>query len=221
MNKLLLALTTALVLNTAWALDNLKGEVLEAKDVEIYTYLRLKTKDGEVWAAVNKAPVKKGAQVTIENAMEMRNFESKGLKKTFDRIIFGTLAGTAPGAAAPHGKSAGPPIDVSKIAVPKAQGPDARTVAELYAKGAQLKDKPVLLRATVVKVTMAVMGKNWVHLRDGTGSDKDNTNDILATTTENAEPGSVVLVKGVVHTDVDLGSGYQYKVLIENATLQK
>jgi uncharacterized protein YdeI (BOF family) len=127
----------------------------------------------------------------------------------------------APAAGSPHGGFAGPKVEITKVAVPKAQGPDARTVAELYAKSAQLKDKPVLLRGTVVKVTMAVMGKNWVHLRDGTGSGKDNTDDIIATTTEKAEPGSVVVVKGVVHTDVDLGSGYAYKVLIENATLQK
>jgi hypothetical protein len=219
MDKLLLALTAALLMNTAWALDTLKGEVLETRDVEVYTYLRLKTKDGEVWAAVNKAPVKKGAQVTIENAMEMHDFKSKGLNKTFDRIVFGTLAGASPAAVSPHG--GGTKVEITKVAVPKAQGPDARTVAELYAKGPQLKDKPVLLRGTVVKVTLAVMGKNWVHLRDGTGSASDNTNDVIATTTEKAEPGSVVLVKGVVHTDVDLGSGYAYKVLIENATLQK
>src|SRR5471032_1167763 len=219
MNKFLLALSATLLVNSAWALDTLKGEVLEAKDVEIYTYLLLKTKDGEVWAAVNKAPIKKGAQVTIENAMEMRNFESKGLKKTFDRIIFGTLAGDAPAASAPHGKRASVPVDAASVTVPKAQGPDARTVAEIYAKSAALKDKPVLLRATVVKVTLAVMGKNWIHLRDGTGTDNDN--DIIATTTEKVEPGAVVVVKGVVRTDVDLGSGYAYKVLIENATLQK
>ena len=36
--------------------------MLEVKDVESYTYLRLKTKDGETWAAVSKAPVKKGSR---------------------------------------------------------------------------------------------------------------------------------------------------------------
>jgi hypothetical protein len=33
--------------------------------------------------------------------------------------------------------------------------------------------------------------------------------------------GDVVLIKGAVHADRDLGSGYAYKVLIEGATLQK
>lgn len=233
MMKPLLAAMATLLVHTGWAAGNphaaqgqpVRGEVLEIKEVPPYTYLRLKTKEGELWAAVNKAPVKKGAQVTIENTMVMSNFESKALKKTFDRIVFGTLAGTGPASvsAAPGhmggGSSQAP--DVADVAVPKAQGPDARTVAEIYGKSAELKDKPVLLRGKVVKVVPAVMGKNWLHLRDGTGSAKDNTNDILVTTKEQATAGSIVVAKGVVRTDVDLGSGYAYKVLVEEATLQK
>ena len=69
-----------------------QGEVLEVKDVEGYTYLRLKTKDGETWAAVATAPVKKGSTMSIANPMVMRNFESKSLKKTFDVIVFGSIA---------------------------------------------------------------------------------------------------------------------------------
>jgi hypothetical protein len=41
------------------------------------------------------------------------------------------------------------------------------------------------------------------------------------TTQEEARKGDVVLVKGVVRTDRDLGSGYFYKVLVEDAKLQK
>jgi hypothetical protein len=36
-----------------------------------------------------------------------------------------------------------------------------------------------------------------------------------------AKVGDVVTVKGVVHTDRDFGSGYAYKVLIEDAALQQ
>ena len=115
----------------------ISGKVLEVKDVESYTYLRLKTKDGEIWAAVNKAPVKVGADVTIDNPTVMTNFESKTLKKTFDRIVFGSLA--APGASASSKDAdmaalhAGmtKPVDVGDVKVAKAAGPDARTVAEV------------------------------------------------------------------------------------------
>ena len=36
-----------------------------------------------------------------------------------------------------------------------------------------------------------------------------------------AKVGDVVLATGVVHTDRDLGSGYSYKVLVEEAKLKK
>jgi len=204
-----------------------KGKVLETKDVEPYTYLRLKTKDGEVWAAVGKSPVKVGSEVTIENASIMTNFESKTLKKTFDRIYFGSIAGAGTKAPLAGGDMAAvhagvaKPADVGEVKVAKATGPDARTVAEVVAKRTDLKDKTVVVRGKVVKFTPGVMDKNWIHLRDGTGSAADGTNDVVVTTKDETQIGAVVLVKGVVHTDKDLGSGYSYKVLIEEATLQK
>lgn len=133
------------------------------------------------------------------------------------------------GAAAPpaggdlaqmHG-SMSKPVDVGDVKVPKATGPDARTVAEVVEKKAELKNRPVLVRGKVVKYTPDVMGKNWIHLRDGTGSAADNTHDVLVTTKESTKVGEVVVARGTVRTDVDLGSGYSYKVLIDEATLQK
>jgi hypothetical protein len=219
--KSLLASCMIVVASMAWAGDaTVKGVVLEVRDVDSYTYLRLQTKDGETWAAVSKAPVKKGAEVTIGDATEMRNFESKSLKKTFDKIIFGSLGGSAAGAMSPHagmGKSA---PDVGDVNVPKASGANARTVAEIAGKAGELKDKPVLVRGKVVKYNPGIMGKNWIHLRDGSGSAADNTNDILVTSANEARLGDVVTAKGVVRTDKDFGAGYVYKVLVEDATLQ-
>jgi hypothetical protein len=68
------------------------GEVLESQDVANYTYLRLKTAAGEVWAAVPRATVRVHDQVQITGASLMRDFESKTLKRTFPSIYFGTLA---------------------------------------------------------------------------------------------------------------------------------
>jgi len=106
------------------------------------------------------------------------------------------------------------------INIAKASGANARTVAEIVTKAAELKDKPVLVRGKIVKYNPEVMGKNWIHLRDGSGVAADNTHDILVTTTTQAKLGDVVTVTGVVRTDKDFGSGYAYKVLIEEATLQ-
>jgi len=159
--------------------------------------------------------------------MVMTNFESKALKQTFQTILFGTLGGAgggAPGAgsdmAAAH-SNLPKTTDTGDIRVPKASGANARTVAEIVTKGAALKDKPVLVRGKVVKYNPGIMGKNWIHLRDGSGSAADGTNDILATSTNAAKAGDVVTVAGVVRTEKDFGSGYSYKVLIEDATLQQ
>lgn len=203
----------------------LKGEVLEIKEVDSYSYLRLKTADGETWAAVGRAPIKKGAKVTIENVMVMTNFESKSLKQTFPKIVFGTLAGAGAPAVASGGQMADPHAGAPKaqfsgdVKVAKATGADARTVAEVLTKGPSLKDKKVTVRAKVVKFSPMIMGKNWVHLRDGTGSAADKTDDLLVTTMDQAKVGDVVLVKGTVRTDKDFGAGYSYKVLVEEATL--
>jgi hypothetical protein len=208
---------------------SVKGTVLEVIDVQSFTYLRLKTKDGETWAAVNTAPIAKGAAVTIEDITVMTDFESKSLKRTFPKILFGKLPGAGGGKSAPaatttganpHGNAA-PAADLGDVKVPKATGPNARTVAEIVTKGDELKDKPVLVRGKVVKFNPEIMGKNWVHLRDGSGSAKDETNDVLVTTAEQAKVGDVVTMKGVVRVNKDFGAGYSYKVIIEEATLQK
>ena len=203
----------------------LRGKVLETQNVEAYTYLRLKTLTGETWAAVPTATVKLGADVTVENAAVMSNFESKSLKRTFSSIAFGTLAGapkkdwdTAEIAAA----HAGLPkqVDLDNIKVAKASGPNARTVAEIVSKSAENKDKAIVVSGKVVKFNGGIMGKNWVHLRDGSGTAADNTNDVLVTTQDMAKVGDVVTVSGVVRTNKDFGAGYAYKVIVEDAKLK-
>lgn len=228
--KIVLVVLAMLCAGVSWAADksapprsaSIKGEVLEVIEVETYIYLRLKTKDGEAWAAVARAPVRKGADVTIENAVLMNNFSSKSLNRTFDKIAFGSLGGAGAGGdlSAAHsgvGKAAG----VVDVRIPKAVGANARTVEEIVTRKAELKDKTVLVRGKVVKFTPDILGKNWIHLRDGSGSVSENTHDVLVTTKDQAKIGEVVVAKGVVHTDRDLGSGYSYRVLIEEATLQR
>jgi hypothetical protein len=195
------------------------GVVLEVIPVEQYSYLRIKTATGERWAAVSKSAIKVGATATVENAVVMNNFESKTLHKTFPEIAFGNLAGSENGASNPHAEVAHAP-DAKPIAVSKATGANARTVAEIITKSAELKDKQVLLHAQVVKFNPDIMGKNWLHLRDGSGTDVAKNNDLLVTSIGRAKVGDVITVTGVVHVDKDFGSGYAYKTLIEDATIQ-
>ncbi len=205
---------------------SIKGEVLEVKDAGPYTYLRLKTPAGETWAAVKRVSVAKGAKVTIEDVLLMKDFQSRSLDRKFDTIALGTLAGaprdaTPVAAGDPHAKLASIGEAAAPIKVAKAAGPEARTVAEIVARRSDLRDKAVVVRGQVVKFTPGVMGKNWVHLRDGSGSASDGTDDILVTTNDETRIGEVVTARGIVHTDKDFGAGYAYRVLVEEAKLRK
>jgi hypothetical protein len=224
--KKLLVISLLAASALAWAAGSVTGEVLEVQQVESYTYLRMRTANGETWGAVPTAQVKKGAIVTLEDITVMNNFESKTLKRKFATVVFGNLAA---GPGSPAGKSAAvsPHTGVPKVAealdvkVPKAVGANARTVGEILGKPGDVKDKPVLVRGKVVKFSGGIMGRNWIHLRDGSGAEADKTNDLLVTTTEQAKVGDVITAKGVVRVDKDFGAGYVYKALVEDAALQR
>ena len=204
--------------------ESITGTAMEIKQVESYTYLRIKTAAGDVWAAVSKSTVKKGAKVTIENLTIMNDFQSRSLKQTFKTIAFGNLAGAGTPKSGhvtmAHPETA-PASGALDVRVAKATGGNAWTVAEINAKARNLKDKPVVVRGKIVKYNPAIMGKNWLHLRDGSGSAAEGNNDILVTTIAEAKLGDIVMFKGVVRTDKDFGSGYSYKVLIEEAGIEK
>ena len=239
--KALLAICMIVTASSVWSgeypaanpheIATVTGKVVEVINVENYTYLLLQTMDGETWAAVGKAAVKVGASVSLENIMVMNNFESQTLNKTFPTILFGNLASATGkskennllGLAFPAFSKIPPAVkkaDTADIKVPKAKGENARTVAEINTKRVELKDKTVMVSGKDVKYNPGIMGKNWIHLRDGSGSAEDSTNDILVTSQSPTNIGDIVTAKGIVRTDMNFGAGYVYKVLVEEATLQ-
>jgi DNA/RNA endonuclease YhcR with UshA esterase domain len=212
------------------AANAVQGTVLEVLPAAPYTYLRLKTAQGELWAAVPAADVKVGAAVTVLVQVKMNKFESKTLNRTFDSVSMGTLAGDAPAAAA------APAVDPAALAasvtaahaappfpamdkVAKATGPDAHTIAEIYAKKGALKDRTVTVKAKVMKVRSGILGKTWIHLSDGSGQAQSHDYDLTVTTKDAVQGGDVVTVKGVLHLDRDFGAGYVYPVILEDAKI--
>ena len=110
----------------------------------------------------------------------------------------------------PTGASA---ADVDLAGIARADG--GKTVAEVYAEKDGLADATVVVRGKVVKTNAEIMGKNWLHVRDGSG--EEGTND-LTVTTAGALPnvGDTVVVTGKVSLNKDFGMGYQYPVIIED-----
>lgn len=221
------------------------GEVLEKIDVPSYSYLRVGQKGTEgTWVAVPTAPVQVGQSVRVAGAMKMSNFQSKGLNRTFETIYFGNLDnGSSAGAgqenphgmgasamgASPHGAGmsgdssnphgAAPATTVEVKAVPKADGANGKTVAEVIGDRTKLSGKSVRIRGTVVKVNGGILGKTYLHLRDGSGDATAGTNDIVVTTDALPELGATIVVEGNVVVDRDIGAGYKFPTMIEDAKL--
>lgn len=129
-----------------------------------------------------------------------------------DALAFGNAAGGG-------GERANAPATSKPIKVEKAKGANAYGVSETYEKAGKLDKKPVVVRGKVVKVSRGIMGKNWVHLRDGSGDSGKGTNNLVVTTQDEPKVGDVVTAKGILFKDKDFGAGYKYKVIVEEATV--
>jgi hypothetical protein len=184
-----------------------------------YTYLRVSEDGNEVWIAITAQDVKKGESYYYIPGIEMNNFVSKELKRTFPSILFVdkfsdqpirakiTLADSAKGKQKPEPKEG--------IKVAPAKG--GITIAELYANKEKYAGKMVKISGEVVKYSAAIMNTNWVHIQDGTRS--GDSFDLTVTTDDVTKVGDVVTFEGTVSLKKDFGAGYYYEVIVEKAKL--
>jgi hypothetical protein len=183
-----------------------------------------------VWVAVPTTTIQIGGSAHVRDAMKMTDFTSTALKRTFPIIYFGTLD-AAPEPASDRSGHATQPVAASAAQMPlgpvnvqhvdPASGASGRTVAELVARRAELSGTSVRVRGTVVKVTPGVLGRTYLHVRDGSGDAADATNDVAVTTDTTPTVGDLVIVEGVLAINRDIGSGYLFPVIIENAQVAK
>ncbi|OQX15331.1 MAG: DNA-binding protein [Desulfobulbaceae bacterium A2] len=248
---------------------SVSGNVLETMNSGGYTYLLIDTGKAKQWVAIPESSVQIGKEVSCNDGMEMRNFTSKTLNRTFDSVIFsaGIVSPTPPDshgeggmgknsdrphppAAHPETKSAGgsdtfshaaqaegSPISAmeakkesggsngamapaANINVPKATGKNSRTVEEIFTGTRTLDGKTIRVHGMVIKSSPNIMGKNWIHIQDGTGDPLKSTHDLVITT--NAEPPAVkaiVTIEGIVRANKDFGAGYRYAAIVEEAKI--
>ncbi|RMF93979.1 MAG: DNA-binding protein [Candidatus Schekmanbacteria bacterium] len=198
------------------------GKVKETFNSGGYTYINLEQEEGKtLWIAVPEMKVKEGETVNLMPGTEMHNFTSKTLNRTFEKIIF-SLGPVGEAEKLMQGtERKATDIPEEPIKVEKAKGKNAYTVAEIYEKRKELNNKTVKVRAKVVKVLSNIMAKNWVHLQDGTGDSSEGTNDLVVTTKDLPQTGDIVIAEGVAASDKDFGSGYEYKVIVEDAKVRK
>jgi hypothetical protein len=203
-----------------------KGKVLTTMNSGGYTYIEFEEEGKTYWAAAPEFQVAAGDTVEFEGALPMKDFRSKTLNRTFELIYFINVVrvGDAPPGQGkttelPAGHA---PVQQSKNIVTVEPGsiekaPDGFTIAECFLKKNSLNGKAVKIRGRVVKFTAKIMGKNWLHIQDGTG--QEGMNDLTVTTKQQAQTGDLILVSGKLAMDKDLGSGYFYTVIIEDALI--
>ena len=204
----------------------MNGTVAETIDAGGYTYIRIK--DSDTWIATATMEVSEGDPIEYSGGAEMLDFHSKSLDRTFESIWFvqkvSITEQDASRQAAAQGHApipAGTPRDAATAApapgsIEKLDG--GKNVEEILSDRAALHGQTVSLRAKVIKVSENIMGMNWVTLQDGTGAAPDNK--LLAISSEMVAVGEVVTAKGVLENDVDLGYGYKYAALLEEATFK-
>ncbi|TRX22011.1 hypothetical protein [Flavobacterium franklandianum] len=185
-----------------------------------YTYLLVTEGEKEYWIAVPLSTIEIGKTYTYEGGMEMKKFESKDLKRTFDSVFF-VEALVDPNPPADTKQAMAPQTIINKTELSKgitlAKG--GISLHDLFFGRDKLEGKTVILTGKVMKFMPEIMNKNWIHLQDG--SSFNGFNDITITTLEKVKIDAIVTLKGTVVLNKDLGSGYKYDILIEDAVLVK
>jgi hypothetical protein len=246
---LLFALTGVFLTKTSAFAQNTSGVVIEAMNSAGYTYLLIDSGAEKTWVAIPESTVAKGEKVTYKPGMLMKNFSSNTLNRTFDSIIFSPGL-TGEKSAPLHGKTADDSFaaavksESSKVAVPapvmepsggslgavtpfqeitvtKSSAANGYSVEEIFSQTKKLNGQKISLRGVVTKVSANIMGRNWIHLQDGTGNPMQNTHDIVATSSELPELNSEITVEGIIAAEKDFGAGYKYAAIIEQATVIK
>jgi hypothetical protein len=243
---------------TAHAEDT-SGTVLETMNAAGYTYIYVDSGAAKEWVAVPQTELTPGDKISYSQGMEMKDFYSKSLDRSFPTIIFsaGIVSDAQPATAvktasdsassssedsfasavarekqvAPaadpamiaetSGGSTGAIVPFAEATVEKATGENSYTVEEVFAKAKELNGKSIRLRGKVVKFSANIMGRNWVHLQDGTGNPMNNTHDLVVTTAETVADDEIIMVEGKLAADKDFGAGYKYDAIIEEAIIIK
>ncbi len=183
------------------------GTVIETINGGGYTYMYVEEDGKEFWIAGPKMQIKSGAKISFSEQVWMSNFNSKALGRTFDRILF--VAGVRAVSSESKVKASSPP-----------KAAKTYTIKEIFSKKDKLKGQMVKVRGNVVKVSEAIMGHNWVHIKDGTG-DEGSDKLVFRAKGQTASVGSTVTAQGRFETDKDFGFGYFYPVVVEEASFTK
>lgn len=189
----------------------------EVLDTDKYTYILVEENGEEFWIAVPLMDVKEGESFHYKGGLLKKNFRSREYDRVFETLYLVSDIRRANGASA---------IDEAMSQLGGGIDPDAPIqvepkegsvkLSELFANKEKYDGKSVQVTGKVVKVNPNIMGRNWIHLQDGTGDGLDLT----ITTSDVVPVGHVVTIQGVIALNKDFGAGYRYDIILEQGDLQ-
>jgi len=189
-----------------------------------YVYLRVKEGEEEFWIATRKAEIKKGEVYFYRGGLLKTNFESKEYNRIFDEIyLISNLVSEDHSkhitASAKSGSNAKKeivvkediPTHTEKTVVHKG----TIKISDLVNDPEKYEGHTVQLSGICVKVSPNIMGRNWIHLQDGSKDDFD----MVITSNTFVPEGKQITIRAVVSLNRDFGAGYKYDLILENGTL--
>jgi hypothetical protein len=215
--------------------------VKEVQQTSQYSYFRLseignpKVKESDtIWVASTYSEPVKGDTLYYKGGLPMYNFKSKELNRLFKKILFldslskqsdfgkkDAMIGRGHDymSSENKGNNGVPKIEKIDVKIDKMAG--GVTIADLYGAKESYSGKTVKVKGQVTKFSPEIMGKNWLHIQDGTI--KDGKFDIAITTDLNTKVkmGDVVCFEGKISVNKQIGQGYFYEVIMEDAVLVK
>lgn len=197
--------------------NNHRVTVKEVLPTSKYVYMNVEEDGESFWLATLKQDVEVGEQYIFKDGLLKTNFESKEYNRVFDKVYLVSTI-TKVGGESSRGKASSDltkKVNKGNKTLQNISVEGSISIAELIKNKNDFAGKSVILSGVCMKVNPNIMGRNWVHLVDGTMDEYD----LVLTTNLKISEGMPVALKGVVSLDKDFGAGYKYDIIIENAEL--
>ncbi|MBK7525049.1 MAG: SH3-like domain-containing protein [Saprospiraceae bacterium] len=191
----------------------------EVLQTERYTYLNVSEGGKKFWVATSKTDAKKGMVYLYRGGLLKTNFESKEFNRTFDTIFLVSHiidANEHPGGNLPQSGGTVSPSVMTETTTSMPLVKDAVSLKNLFADPKKYDGKIITVSGEITKVNNGIMGRNWVHMNDGS-KNKGKNIDLTITTQMNIPVGAKVALSGKIVLNKDFGAGYRYDVIMEEA----
>lgn len=189
---------------------------LEALPTSKYVYVRVREGEDEYWIAATLQAVSIGQRYFFRGGLQKTDFVSKEYNRTFDRLLLVSQLvpadhGSSMGASETGASAVAAPPSAEPL--PQVDVPGSTRINDVVSDPKRFAGKTVQVSGTCTKVNPNIMGRNWVHLKDGGKDGKE----LVITTNEMVAEGKPVTMVGRIVVDQDFSAGYKYEVLMEQA----